>query len=151
MKRTDIKNLFPDATEEQISALLGINGTDINHARQGSDDLRTQLNTANQELETLRGNQESLTTAQNRVSELEAELNGLKAAQTLNELRGKVSKATGVPADLLTGDTEEACTAQAKGILDFAKYPSVPDGGEAHSSSGATTREQFAEWFNEAF
>ena len=99
MKRTDIKNLFPDATEEQISALLGINGTDINHARQGSDDLRTQLNTANQELETLRGNQESLTTAQNRVSELEAELNGLKAAQTLNELRGKVSKATGVPAD----------------------------------------------------
>lgn len=151
MKRTDITELFPDATDEQIKALLDINGTDINTAKKGTDDLRTQLNTANQELEGLRGNQENLTTAQNRVQELETELNGLKAANQLREMREGVAKATGVPADLLTGDTEELCTSQAKGILDFAKYPSVPDGGEVHGAGAATTREQFAEWLGAQF
>ena len=29
MTREDIKKQFPDATEEQISALLNINGTDV--------------------------------------------------------------------------------------------------------------------------
>lgn len=137
MKRADITGLFPEATEEQINALIGINGADINRAKQGADDLRTQLGNANAELESLRKSAEDLTTAQSRVQELEAELNGLKAAQTLSEMRGKVAKATGVPAELLTGDTEEACTAQAQGILKFAQYPSVPDGGEAHSGGGS--------------
>ena len=139
MKRADITGLFPEATEEQINALMGINGADINRAKQGADDLRTQLSSANTELESLRKSAEDLTTAQSRVQELEAELNGLKAAQTISEMRGKVAKATGVPAELLTGETEEACTAQAQGILDFAKYPSVPDGGEPHSGGGSAS------------
>lgn len=137
MKRADITGLFPEATEEQINALMGINGADINRAKQGADDLRTQLSSANAELESLRKSAEDLTTAQSRVQELEAELNGLKAAQTISEMRGKVAKSTGVPAELLTGETEEACTAQAQGILDFAKYPSVPDGGEAHGGGSS--------------
>lgn len=137
MKRADITGLFPEATEEQINALMGINGADINRAKQGADDLRTQLSSANEELESLRNSAEDLTTAQNRVQELEAELNGLRAAQTLSEMRGKVAKSTGVPAELLTGETEEACTAQAQGILAFAQYPSVPDGGETHGSGGS--------------
>lgn len=138
MKRADITNLFPDATDEQVNALMGINGADITRAKQGMDDLRTQLSSANEELESLRTSAEDLTTAQNRVQELETELNGLKAAQTIGEMRGKVAKATGVPAELLTGDTEEDCTAQAQGILAFAQYPSVPDGGETHSGGGST-------------
>lgn len=139
MKRADITGLFPEATEEQINALMGINGADINRAKQGADDLRNQLSSANTELETLRKSNQDLTTAQNRVQELEAELNGLKAAQTIGEMRGKVAKATGVPAELLTGDTEEACTAQAQGILKFAQYPSVPDGGEPHGGGGSAS------------
>lgn len=39
---------------------------------------------------------------------------------TLRELRSKVAAATGVPAELLSGDTEEACTAQAQHL---AGYP----------------------------
>ena len=41
--------------------------------------------------------------------------------------------ATGVPAGLLSGASEEDCTAQAQAILEFARpgYPSVRDGGEA--------------------
>lgn len=151
MKRADITGLFPDATDEQISALMGINGTDINRARQGADDLRGQLERANQELETLRGQQQQASADAQRLTELEAELNGMKAAQATAQLREKVAKATGVPSSLLTGDTEEDCTAQAKGILEFARYPSVPDGGETHSAGGLSTRDQFAQWANDLF
>lgn len=38
MTRDDIKKQFPDATEEQITALLNINGTDIEGAKKNSVD-----------------------------------------------------------------------------------------------------------------
>lgn len=38
MKREDVKKLFPDATDEQISALLDINGTDIKDAKKNNVD-----------------------------------------------------------------------------------------------------------------
>ena len=38
MTRDDIKKQFPDATEEQISALLNINGTDIEGAKKNNVD-----------------------------------------------------------------------------------------------------------------
>jgi len=149
MKRADITNLFPEATEEQISALMGINGADINRARQGADDLRSQLQSANSELEGLRRSAEELSAAQGRVTELETELGSIKAAQATAQLRARVAKDTGVPAELLTGDTEDACKEQAQSILAFARYPSVSDGGEAHGGNmTGSTRQQFADWFN---
>ena len=53
MKRTDITGLFPDATAEQINALMDINGADINSAKAGFADLQTQLATANATIEQL--------------------------------------------------------------------------------------------------
>ena len=38
MTRDDIKKQFPDATEEQITALLNINGTDIEGAKKNNVD-----------------------------------------------------------------------------------------------------------------
>ena len=65
-------------------------------------------------------------------AKLQQQLDALNSANTLREVRAKVSAATGVPADLLSGDTEEVCTTQAQAILKFAKpgYPNVRDGGE---------------------
>ena len=50
-----------------------------------------------------------------------------------------MAAATGVPAELLSGDTEESCTAQAQAILKFAQpgYPSVRDGGEVATNPPA--------------
>ena len=61
----------------------------------------------------------------------------------------KVAAATGVPAELLSGDTEESCTAQAQAILKFAQpgYPSIRDGGEVRNKPTGSTRQQFADWF----
>lgn len=98
-------------------------------------------------------NKTELQKATEKANSLQAELNTLKKANEMREIRDKVAKETGVPADLLSGDTEEACKAQAEAILKFAKpqtYPNVHDGGEIHTSPSRKTRDQFAEWFNES-
>jgi len=59
---------------------------------------------------------------------------------------------TKVPANLLTGLTEEACLEQAQAILAFAKtngYPRVKDSGELQNIPTGSTKQQFANWFNE--
>ena len=76
--------------------------------------------------------------ANEKAAKLQAQLDSLTKANTLRELRAKVAAATGVPAELLSGDTEESCTAQAQAILKFAKpgYPILPGGGEPRHLPG---------------
>ena len=76
--------------------------------------------------------------ALDKAGKLQAELDALKRSNTARDARDKVSAATGVPANLLTGETEEDCKAQADAILawrrDVPKYPEARDGGEVHSA-----------------
>ena len=92
--------------------------------------------------------------ALDKAGKLQAELEALKKSNVARDARDKVSAETGVPANLLTGETEEACKAQADAILkwrgDKPKYPATNDGGEAGTPSGGATRDQFAEWANAA-
>lgn len=153
MKRSDITELWPDAPKEAIDKLMSLNGADVNAAKAEGDGLRQQLADLQKQLdaapkpETVAQLKEAL----EKVSGLENELNGMKMANSLRDLRETVAKATGVPANLLTGTTDEECRAQADAILAFAKpagYPTVPDGGEVNKISTPTTAQQFAEWFN---
>lgn len=50
-----------------------------------------------------------------------AQLDALNSANARRDMIARVAAATGCPAELLTGDTEEACTAQAQAITAFAK------------------------------
>lgn len=87
--------------------------------------------------------------AQERAEELEKKLSSLEKEKTIRAMREKVAQEKGVPVDLLTGETEEACSAQANGILQFANgtgYPAVRDAGEPAKITKASTRQQFAEW-----
>ena len=152
MKRTDITGLFPDATTEQINALMDINGADINSAKAGITDLQTQLATANATIEQLKADAQSVEELTTKANAFETELNELKASNAIRDMREKVSKATGVPASLLTGETEEDCTAQAQGIVDFAKpttYPVIRDGGEVSATQKTTPKDAFVNWFNQ--
>ena len=153
MKRTDITNLFPEATDEQISALMNINGSDINNAKRGMESLQTALQDAQAQLENAQINSDNLQAAIDKANGLQAELDVMKAAENVRVTREEVAKSVGVPAHLLTADTKEACEAQAQSILEFANhssYPSVPDGGEPIGTAKKTsTRDQFANWFNE--
>lgn len=88
--------------------------------------------------------------ATERAEELQKKYDALKQANDLRVIRAKVSQETGVPADLLSGTTEETCTEQAKAILAFAKsnsYPSVKDAGEVRKVTSGKTRDQFKDWF----
>ena len=89
-----------------------------------------------------------------RATALQAELDTLKSENAVRDLRAKVAEETGVPANLLTGTTEDDMREQASAILEYAKpsgYPNVRDAGEATGKGKPTTRQQFAEWANNAF
>ena len=61
----------------------------------------------------------------------------------------KVAGEKKIPANLLTGETEEACAEQADAILAFAQpggYPRLRDAGEPSRTSTAQTRDRFADW-----
>lgn len=90
--------------------------------------------------------------ATEKAERLEQELRARQLADAAREARDKVSRDTGVPVHLLTGEDEDTCKAQAQAILDFAKpagYPKVRDGGEVTKSGKAPTRNQFADWLND--
>ena len=150
MTRADITGLFPEATKEQVDKILDLNGNDIGKAKTEMQALKDQLSSAQTELAALRSRP-----IEDHKAELDAvtqELNSLKAANALRDIRTKVSRDTGVPMDLLTGETEEACKNQADMIKAYAqpsRYPKVPDGGEAHPGGSSATRDKFAEWFSE--
>ena len=96
-------------------------------------------------------NKTELQKANDKTAALQAELDKLKHQNAIAEMHANVAKETGVPVDLLTAETQEDCEAQAKAIMAFAKpnkYPNVPDGGEARFTGKRSTRDQFAEWFN---
>lgn len=102
-------------------------------------------------------NKTELQKATEKATALEAELSAMKKNEEIRTLRDKVAKENGIPAELLSGSTEEECMAQAKALIAFREsssntgYPSVRDGGEIHNTNKGTTRQQFADWANKAF
>ena len=154
MKRTDITELFPEATAEQIDKLMDLNGQDINKAKGELEAIKGQLTAAQEEIGRIKtgadkGALEEITA---RANALQAELDSMKRSEEIRVMCAKVSSEHNVPADLLTGETEEACAEQAKAILAFAKpsgYPSVRDGGEIHTQPSTQARDKFAAWAKE--
>ena len=154
MKRSDIVELFPDATEDQIKKIMDLNGADINRAKGNYDDLKGQLATVNAELERIQTEApaDQLKEALSKAAGLQTELESFKRADFIRQMREKVSRETKVPTDLLTAETEEACTEQAKAILAFAQpsgYPGIRDGGETMRTPTVATRDKFADWAKE--
>ena len=142
MKRADITELFPDAPKEAIDKLMALNGADVNAAKAEVEDLKKQLQAA-------QAGDGKLQEAQQQIAQLTTELDGMKRAETIRLTREKVAGEKKVPANLLTGETEEACAEQADAILAFAQpsgYPRLRDAGEPTRSTPAQTRDRFADW-----
>lgn len=94
--------------------------------------------------------------AEEEAARLKQELDSMKSAEKLRQIKAEVSAKSGIPESLLTGATEEACEEQAKAIKDFVDkkieeakangYPMVRDGGEVSGHGKASTSQQFADW-----
>ena len=98
-------------------------------------------------------NKTELEKANERANKLEAELNSIKKAGQIRELRDKVAQETGIPVNLLTADTEEECMKQAESIKAFAQpnaYPNVRDGGEPRNINKGTAQSDFESWAQQA-
>ena len=72
MTRNDIKAQFPEATKEQIDALLNINSDDIGKVKSNQTNIETQISQLNQQITTLNG----------KITEKD---------KTIKDLNGKVS------------------------------------------------------------
>ena len=100
-------------------------------------------------------NKTELQKATEKATALEAELSTLKKNEEIRLLRDKVAKENGIPAELLSGNTEEECTNQAKALIAFkgsnSGYPTIRDGGEVQNTNKGTARQQFADWANQTF
>lgn len=96
-------------------------------------------------------NKSELQKAQDKAAKLEKELSALKHEAEIRNIRAKVSSEKGVPAELLTGETEEDCKSQADSILKFAQASGnsyVVDGGEVKTTAKQSTANQFADWMS---
>ena len=99
-------------------------------------------------------NKTELQKVTDKANSLEKELEALKSANTIRDIRAGVAERYNLPASLITGTTEEECTKQAEAIIEYAKpgaYPTVKDGGEVTRKHKLSTREQFKEWAETAF
>lgn len=137
-------------TQEELNAIVGKR---VAEERGKYSDYEALKEKATQ-LDQLQESQKTeLQKAVERADKLQQQMDKMIAADKVRRVRDKVSAETGVPAGLLSGDDEETCLAQAKGIIEFAKpsgYPKIKDAGEARpQGTGGKTRDQFAEWFSE--
>lgn len=137
MKRAEISEIFPEATKEQVEAIMTLHGKALADVEKLENDLKA----AQEALATAKAGDKSeeLRKALESLAATNSELSALKAANEVRQIREKVSTAKGIPINLLTGETEEACAAQADAILAFAKpsdYPPVADGGEPTNTGG---------------
>lgn len=86
-----------------------------------------------------------------KAANLQSELDAMKKAESIRAIREKVSNETGIPLNLLTADTEEACMEQATAIKAYAvpnSYPQVKDAGEPQIRGKGSARDDFAAWAN---
>lgn len=94
------------------------------------------------------GSQERSKTMEERLAALEAERNQLASEKERSALVSKVSKATGVPSqvlDMLTGTDEQSLTDQANIIIQAQKKPSsvvIPNDGSAPEPKKPNNSEQ---------
>ncbi len=138
-------------TQAELDAIVGDRLKRDRQKYADYDDLKAKAAKFDQMEE---ANKTELQKAIERGDALQSELDSIKAANEIRDIRTKVAEETGVPASLLTASTEDECREQAKAILAYASpkgYPQVKDAGEVTNVGKMTTKQQFAEWANKAF
>ena len=98
MKREDISKLFPDATDDQISALLDINSRDIGKAKGDAGKAQSDLDAANNALKEAQATIAALEAAKGDAEALQKQIDEYKAA---DEKRKADEKAAAERTELL--------------------------------------------------
>jgi hypothetical protein len=137
-------------TQEELNAIVGKRLAEEKGKYADYDVLKAKADKFDEAEE---ASKSELQKATEKVNKLQAQIDSMTKADEVRRIRESVASASGVPAGLLNGETEEECQKQAEAILAFAKpssYPAVKDAGEVTKTSGGKTRDQFEDWFNSA-
>lgn len=110
-------------TQEQLDAIIG-DRLSRERAKYADYDALKEKAGKYDELE--QANKTELQKEREKAEQLQKQLDDLTAANTVRQVREKVAKDTGLPAELLTASTEEECKKQAEAILKFAKPAGYP-------------------------
>ena len=135
-------------TQEELDGIVADRIKRERAKYEGFDDLKAKAEEYDKMVE---ANKTELQKATERAAELEKILEEKNKAEAIRTTREKVASEKGLPVNLLTATTEEACVEQAEAILSFAKpsgYPAVKDGGETSHVGKPSTAEMFAEAWN---
>lgn len=140
-------------TQEEVNAMIGRRVNEVTSKYADYDSLKEK---AGKYDEIQESSKTELQKANDRADELQKQLDTLTKANTVRDAREKVSKETDVPVDLLTGDDEATCKAQAEAILKFAKPHSYPGtksnpGKQGGSSAGSPEDESMREFARQIF
>ncbi len=133
-------------TQAEVDAIVGDRLKRERAKYEGFDDFKAKA-AKYDEIE--EASKTELQKANERATALQTELDNLKKAEAIRTIRESIAAETGVPASLITAEDEESARKQAEQIIEFARpagYPDVQDGGEVRSGK-STTRQQFANWF----
>ena len=175
MKREDVKKQIPNITDEQLDWLMGENGRDITAEKTKAtnlqtqvNDLTTQLNTAKDGLKAFEG--VDVADLKGQITKLQGQLadqadsfafdsaldgairdargrdvKAIRGMLDVDKLKASKDRTTDIKAAL------DALTKEKAWAFDAAPggYPNGRDGGDPNKTPTGSTREQFAEWFNE--
>ena len=135
-------------TQEEVNAIVGKRLAEEKGKYSDYEEIKAKAAKFDEAEE---ANKSELQKAMERANNLEAELNGLKKSEEIRQTRERIATETGIPANLLTGDTEESCKAQAEAIKAFAtpNYPKVKDGGEVPRTTSGNAKADFAEYMTQ--
>ena len=138
-------------TQAQVDAIVADRLARDRKDRADYDDLKAKA----AELDKLKeAGKSELEKAQSQAADYKAQLEALQKQNQIRDARDKVSAETGIPAHLLSGEDEAACRKQAESLKEWRagrpKYPDTGDGGAPQGGSlGGSTRDSFAQWFEE--
>lgn len=133
-------------TQSELNAIIADRLSKVTAKYADYDDLKAKASKYDEAEEASKSELQKVTESRDA---LQAELDSLKQETAVRQTRDKVAESKGVPAHLLTGNTEDECAAQADAILAFAKkpdYPTVKDGGETVPPSQKSAEEAFVDF-----
>lgn len=138
-------------TQEEVNKIIGERLAKEKSRYADYDDIKAKAAKYDKQEE---ANMSELEKAQKTANKYKQELESYKKSEKLHEVRSKVSKETGVPEDMLYGETEEECKLQAEKILKFSKpqaYPEVSDGGESKGHGKKSDAQLFGDFLEKQF
>lgn len=99
MKREEIKTIFPDATDEQLDKVMGINGTDVEKAKAKTTALEAEIKEKKEAFDKLNAEFEKLKTDGASAEDRKAKFEALQADNVAKEKQAEADRIAKEKAD----------------------------------------------------